>query len=700
MSKLLERRKKLQSEYADVCSKTMDEYGAFLESHKTDILSCADPWFFEELIRLNKIEAMKYTLQQYDISKHLKRKCSIRRVFGVDDEQCYPLDIASKSGSFEMIRLLITNGAEPEDVSNDYCSSLIYNILNRGINLNSWPWNNEYRYHFKENEFYLSIQYLLNHIQQKSPIPSRVMSAIIKGTRFDPIQICKLIESKIPFIKETLTAKNIINAIQGKRFNFLECLANEVGINIDERLSANMFGPYCTGFGKYCYVDKSIIQWLLKHNVDINGFMCVCSASSNPFSWGSAQTDRATALFNHCIDRKYKEMELLLDFGADIHKKCIYKGEELSSLEFCVKTFPKEYAEYFQNYKKHNIDDTDKHLGFDLSEIPTTAYLYADVGWKSSMDQISELNELNEEAIESLERSLAAQYNALTSLITKRKEIRNDLLWKKNEETWLQFLKQWKSWNVHCFVEYLKRIKYVTCSYGQYYNADSTCVHKVEEYIKTNVMEDIKQNDDDNAKTYFEGIHISKFTEDAVHAIGITDANDTQSVYDELQKLIKNDYALVGIDIPYEETQKTIHHDSAKQQQLQNTNIELENQYQEMEQKYNDLQQQNMKLKSEYDKLRQEINGDVRFYRKWNHDNIATWIVSLSQEFKVYESCLREKLKEEAVEGEDLAHLSTTDLDRFGIKKFKHKRMIVERIKSLIQSEDKNEGINETAFVG
>eukprot|EP01083_Nonionella_stella_P173106 596161_1 len=456
------------------------------------------------------------------------------------------------------------------------------------------------------------------------------------------------------------------------------------------------------------------------------------------------------------------------------------------------------------------------------------------------------------------------------------------------------------------------------------------------------MMEDIKRNDDDNAKNYFEGIHLSKFTQDAVHAIGITDANDKQSVYYELQKLIKIDDRLVG-HIPYDEehVQKTIRHDPAKKQtpqpsqsafqeekeesesnwkwswgeqsqntntktsinpfssfgvskaeakttqpahapmnalsvykqrvteiyndagqshklqkmltkfeanshnearmhnlyvkicgkynvtpedmasgqgqaqvtqpntgipapipgvfswqssgnacktgssasapgvfswgsssnacktgpsasisdgfswgssgnacksktdpsaskfswnfgnagktgpstspynrgsfgnayntqfisdpakhqQFENKNIELENQYQETEQKYNDLQQ-NMKLKSEYDKLRQEINGDVRFYRKWNHDNIATWIVSLGQEFKVYESCLREKLNEEAVEGEDLAHLSTTDLDRFGIKKFKHKRMIVERIKSLIQSEDKNEGINETAFVG
>eukprot|EP01083_Nonionella_stella_P056783 149337_1 len=680
MSKLLERRKKLQSEYADVCSKTMDEYGAFLESHKTDILSCADPWFFEELIRLNKIEAMKYTLQQYDISKHLKRKCSIRRVFGVD-EQCYPLDIASKSGSFEMIRLLIANGGEPDNV-NDYCSNLIYNIIYSG---------NHKRY-FEDNDIYLSIQYLLNHIKQNSRISRHVMRIITEHSadhsmrRFDAIQICKLIESKIPFLKQTVDENMIICAIQGKHFELLEFLANEVGINIDEKLNANMFGQYSWG-----YINKPIIQWLLQHNVDLNGFITEGK--------GVSSGDRITPLFHRCIDKKYNEMELLLDFGADIHKKCIYKGEELSSLEFCVKTFPKEYAEYFQNYKKHNIDDTDKHLGFDLSEIPTTAYLYADVGWKSSMDQISELNELNEEAIESLERSLAAQYNALTSLITKRKEIRNDLLWKKNEETWLQFLKQWKSWNVHCFVEYLKRIKYVTCSYGQYYNADSTCVQKVEEYIKTNMMGDIKQNDDDNAKTYFEGIHLSKFTEDAVHAIGITDANDTQSVHDELQKLIKNDYALVGIDIPYEETQKTIH-DSAKQQQLQNTNIELENQYQEMEQKYNDLQQQNMKLKSEYDKLREQINGDVRFYRKWNHDNIATWIVSLSQEFKVYESCLREKLKEEAVEGEDLAHLSTTDLDRFGIKKFKHKRMIVERIKSLIQSEDKNEGINETAFVG
>eukprot|EP01083_Nonionella_stella_P259843 886693_1 len=327
MSTLLEQRTKLQTDYKQHAAySTTEEYATFFEDHKTDILSSTDSWFMEELIYSNKIEIMKYILQKYDMSKHIKTKIGLNRG-GYGYQHSYPLGLAACIGSFEMIRLLIANGGEPDNV-NDYCSNLIYNIIYSG---------NHKRY-FEDNDIYLSIQYLLNHIKQNSRISRHVMRIITEHSadhsmrRFDAIQICKLIESKIPFLKQTADEDMITSAIQGKHFELLEFLANEVGINIDEKLNANMFGQYSWG-----YINKPIIQWLLQHNVDLNGFITEGK--------GVSSGDRITPLFHRCIDKKYNEMELLLDFGADIHKKCIYKKEELSSLEFCVKTFPKEYAD-------------------------------------------------------------------------------------------------------------------------------------------------------------------------------------------------------------------------------------------------------------------------------------------------------------------------------------------------------------------
>eukprot|EP01083_Nonionella_stella_P148346 469396_1 len=131
MSTLLEQRKKLQtSYYQHAAYSTLEEYAAFFGEHKTDILLSTGSWFMEELIYSNKIEAMKYILQQYDMPKHIKAK------FGLNHplrgyQHCYPLGMAVSTGSFEMIRLLITNGAA-KDVSNDYCSTQIYNIVYYG----------------------------------------------------------------------------------------------------------------------------------------------------------------------------------------------------------------------------------------------------------------------------------------------------------------------------------------------------------------------------------------------------------------------------------------------------------------------------------------------------------------------------------------------------------------------------------------
>eukprot|EP01083_Nonionella_stella_P259844 886696_1 len=284
MSTLLEQRTKLQTDYKQHAAySTTEEYATFFEDHKTDILSSTDSWFMEELIYSNKIEIMKYILQKYDMSKHIKTKIGLNRG-GYGYQHSYPLGLAACIGSFEMIRLLVTNGGEPENV-NDYCSSLIYNIVYHG---------NHKRY-FEDNDIYLSIQYLLNHIKQNSQISRIVMYRIIELSadhsmrRFDAIQICKLIESKIPFLKQTADEDMITSAIQGKHFELLEFLANEVGINIDNKLNANMFG-----YQTWHSMCKSMIQWLLKHNVDINGFM-------NKGVSCSGHGDLITPLFHRCI---------------------------------------------------------------------------------------------------------------------------------------------------------------------------------------------------------------------------------------------------------------------------------------------------------------------------------------------------------------------------------------------------------------
>eukprot|EP01084_Bolivina_argentea_P273950 466783_1 len=135
----------------------------------------------------------------------------------------------------------------------------------------------------------------------------------------------------------------------------------------------------------------------------------------------------------------------------------------------------------------------------------------------------------------------------------------------------------------------------------------------------------------------------------------------------------------------------------SKQTQEQVIN-EVNNKLKMYENKMYECEESNLKLgeeckewKSKYDELYRIYNIDTKKYRNWNYENITDWILSLHEEYKIYENVLRCKLKQEQLTGLYLCDLTNDDLDRFGIKAFKHKKSIMNEIKKL---DDNNNILN------
>eukprot|EP01083_Nonionella_stella_P065197 170617_1 len=89
----------------------------------------------------------------------------------------------------------------------------------------------------------------------------------------------------------------------------------------------------------YCCtnISEDSVKWLLNHSVNING---------------NIQYKKHTPLFNCCLGKYYDDMELLMNYGADIHQVCTYNDKTLSCLDICKETFPAKYYDHFKNYKQ------------------------------------------------------------------------------------------------------------------------------------------------------------------------------------------------------------------------------------------------------------------------------------------------------------------------------------------------------------
>ena len=119
-----------------------------------------------------------------------------------------------------------------------------------------------------------------------------------------------------------------------------------------------------------------------------------------------------------------------------------------------------------------------------------------------------------------------------------------------------------------------------------------------------------------------------------------------------------------------------------------------------IEKEKNDLQQRNIELneeqketkmelkevKDKYNALLRKTKLDESKYEEWDCELITDWIISLDDNYKRYEGVLRERLKEEELDGSAFPELEKNDLHRFGITKFNDKSAIMKHIKRVIMS--------------
>ena len=79
---------------------------------------------------------------------------------------------------------------------------------------------------------------------------------------------------------------------------------------------------------------------------------------------------------------------------------------------------------------------------------------------------------------------------------------------------------------------------------------------------------------------------------------------------------------------------------------------------------------------------------DTSKYHQWKPQEIVTWIINLDNDrFSKYKDGLLHHLNEEEIVGSDLNEINEVDLQRWEIKKFKDKKILLQKIKELTQQQ-------------
>ena len=118
-------------------------------------------------------------------------------------------------------------------------------------------------------------------------------------------------------------------------------------------------------------------------------------------------------------------------------------------------------------------------------------------------------------------------------------------------------------------------------------------------------------------------------------------------------------------------------------EKVENENNVLKKQTADLNQKCDEYKSKLHALQIKYDVLYRDYNMTMSNYKNWDSDMITNWIISLSKDYEQYETKLREKLKEESIDGMCLVEVDMDDLHRFGIANYKHKKNILKDIQEL-----------------
>lgn len=97
------------------------------------------------------------------------------------------------------------------------------------------------------------------------------------------------------------------------------------------------------------------------------------------------------------------------------------------------------------------------------------------------------------------------------------------------------------------------------------------------------------------------------------------------------------------------------------------------------------LKKENKELRLNYNRLLRKTKIDESEYESWDADMICNWIISLDEQYEIYEETLRENLMKEDVVGTVLSDLERNDLHRFGVESIQHKISIMKEIQRITQ---------------
>ena len=89
-----------------------------------------------------------------------------------------------------------------------------------------------------------------------------------------------------------------------------------------------------------------------------------------------------------------------------------------------------------------------------------------------------------------------------------------------------------------------------------------------------------------------------------------------------------------------------------------------------------------------FDELTNNIQSsiDINNYSQWKPQEIVHWILSIdNKRFNKYKEVLLHHLNDEEIVGSDLNDINEVDLQRWQIKNFKDKKLLLQNIKELTQ---------------
>eukprot|EP01084_Bolivina_argentea_P232204 391408_1 len=231
---LLVTEQKLHTEWNNICnSKDHQQIAQFFDSHKQHLLSYGTAWFLERLINMHDTKSIKYIFKQTDPQTYIN----------LGSMHKYPIWWACANSTFEIIQLLVSNGATfPKTQGAGMIPKLFHNST------------------MTVSEIYLCVDYLLTKLTGKIH-GCHIVAELAQTVSFNRVKMAKLIKSKRPsFEKDLSNGSYLDHAIRNQHFDFAQYLLDH---------GAKMH----PGFFYYGDIKDISVKWLLNHGLDINGYI-------------------------------------------------------------------------------------------------------------------------------------------------------------------------------------------------------------------------------------------------------------------------------------------------------------------------------------------------------------------------------------------------------------------------------------------